>query len=254
MKPLKCVAIDDEPLALSKLGSYIERTPSLRLVALCESPLEALSVIADNEIDALFLDINMPDMNGFQLLEQLPYRPLTVFTTAYSEYAVDSYRFAGVDYLVKPFVFITFQRAVTRLVKYHSFISAGKDDPQSPQPVPPRGATPPARQSIYVKVDYRYVNVRLDDIEYIKGMNEYVQIFVRDRRPLMSHVSMRQILETLPPQFLQVHRSFIVNMDRVSQVERMSIVTATATRLAVSDSYRQSLLDYLVANSPSRRQ
>ena len=158
MKQIRCIAIDDEPMALEKLDAYIGKVPFLQLVALCESPFEAMPFLTEQQVDAMFIDINMPDLNGMDFIASLPVRPLIVFTTAYAEYAVTSYQFAAVDYLLKPFDFATFQRAANKLYKQLAIagnVEANDDD------------------TIYVKVDYRYVNVRIADIIYVKGMSEY---------------------------------------------------------------------------------
>lgn len=253
MKPIRCIAIDDEPLALQKLENYIKRTPSLELVALCESPIEATTLVAKGDIDAMFVDIDMPDFNGMDFVAQLTHCPLVVFTTAYSEYAAQSYQYSTVDYLLKPFDFATFQRAATRLVTAMSHTLPSDKESFVGHASAPAAASTPADNIIYLKVDYRLVKVRLDDIEYIKGMSEYVQVFVHGQRPLTTHVSMRQMLEMLPENFLQVHRSYIVNMNCVAEIERMSIVTDSGMRMSVSETYRSALTDYLNSRCPLRR-
>lgn len=242
MNRIKCLVIDDEPIALKKMEAYFMKSTRLELVALCESPVEALPYLHTGEIDAMFLDINMPDINGIDFLSSLPDPPLVVFTTAYSEYAVESYRWEAVDYLLKPFDLAAFRRAALRLIQR----ADARQLNESPSV---------ETGSIYVKVDYRYVNIRVDDILYIKGMNEYVQIFSRERRPLMSHITMRQILERLPGQFLQVHRSYIVNMTMTREIDRMSIIIddEESTRIPVGDNYRKDLQEYLQRHSLIRK-
>lgn len=242
MNRIKCLVIDDEPIALKKMETYFMKSTRLELVALCESPVEALPYLHTGQIDAMFLDINMPDINGIDFLSSLPHPPLVVFTTAYSEYAVESYRWEAVDYLLKPFDLAAFQRAALRLIQRFETKHLNES------PTVETG-------SIYVKVDYRYVNIRVDDILFIKGMNEYVQIVSRGRRPLMSHVSMRQILERLPGQFLQVHRSYIVNMTMTREIDRMSIIIDDDgnNRIPVGDNYRKDLQEYLQRHSLIRK-
>jgi len=195
MKQIRCIAVDDEPMALEKLESYIRRLPFLELVALCESPLEAVQVMTGQRVDALFVDINMPDLNGMELVSSLPDPPMVVFTTAYAEYAAESYRFPAVDYLLKPF-------------------------------------------------DFKYVSIRTTDILYIQGMRDYAQIHVEGRKPVMAGTSMAQIREKLPPCFMQVHRSWIVNVRKVREIERMRIVIG-GERIPVGDNYKQQFLDFL---------
>lgn len=231
MKTIKCLAIDDEPIALEKLKTYIDKVPFLELVSTCESAMEAMQVMTQRKIDAVFIDINMPDLNGMDFISSLTESPIVVFTTAYAEYAVDSYKVSAVDYLLKPYDFATFQRAANKVLKQHSLISSAK--------------SAPATDSLYVKVDYRYVNIKLSEIMYIKGMSEYVQIFLTGRRPLVALLSMKQVLERLPENFLQVHRSYIVNMNLVEQVEKLHLNFSDGTSIAVSDSYKSAFQDYL---------
>lgn len=230
MKQIRCIVIDDEPMALEKLKTYIGKVSFLKLTALCESPFEAMPFLARQEVDAMFIDINMPDLNGMDFISSLPKVPMVVFTTAYSEYAVESYRFAAVDYLLKPFDFATFQRAANRLCK--QFVST-------------ENITVQDNDSIYVKVDYRYVNIKIADIIYIKGMNEYVQIFITGNKPLLAYITMKQLKERLPSCFLQVHRSYIVNMHQVREVERLRIVIDDKTRIPVSENYKKEFMEYM---------
>ena len=232
---MRCIVIDDEPVALEKMSNYIGKTPVLQLVALYESVFDAMQVLATEQVDALFLDINMPDINGMEFVSSLPQRPLIVFTTAYSEYAVESYRLSAVDYLLKPFDFVTFQQAVQKLV---SQFQQKKSE-----------AT--AHGHLYVKVDYRYVNLCIADILYVKAMSEYVQVFLDGRKPVMVHTTLRQFNAMLPAHFLQVHRSYIVNMDRVKEIERMRIVIDDGVRIAVSENYKADFQEYLRRHSLS---
>lgn len=238
MKQIRCIAIDDEPMALEKLDAYIGKVPFLQLVALCESPFEAMPFLTEQQVDAMFIDINMPDLNGMNFIASLPVRPLIVFTTAYAEYAVTSYQFAAVDYLLKPFDFATFQRAANKLYKQLAIagnVEANDDD------------------TIYVKVDYRYVNVRIANIIYVKGMSEYVRLFVGGGKPLTAYITMKQLKEHLPSHFLQVHRSYIVNMRQVREIERMRIVIDEDTRIPVGENYKKEFLDYLDSHSLNKR-
>lgn len=227
---IRCIAVDDEPMALEKLESSIRRVPFLELVALCESPLEAIQMMMEQPVDALFVDINMPDLNGMEMVSSLPDPPMVVFTTAYAEYAAESYRFPAVDYLLKPFDFTGFQRAAGRLLKQASLASA--------------------RQAVYeeenllVKDGYKYVSVRIADILYIQGMRDYAQIYSEGRKPIIAGTSMTQIKEKLPPCFLQVHRSWIVNIRKVKEIERMRIVI-DGERIPIGDSYKQQFMEFL---------
>lgn len=217
-------------MALEKLESYIRRMPFLELVALCESPIEVVQMMTEQRVDALFADINMPDLNGMELVSLLPDPPMVVFTTAYAEYAVESYRFPAVDYLLKSFDFADFQRAAGRLLKQASLAPARQNVPED--------------DCLLVKDGYKYVRVRIADILYIQGMGDYVQIYVEGRKPVIASTSMAQIKENLPACFMQVHRSWIVNMRKAREIERMHIVI-DEERISIGDSYRQQFQEYL---------
>lgn len=217
-------------MALEKLESYIRRVPFLELVALCESPLEAVQMIMEQPVDALFVDINMPDLNGMEMVSSLSNPPMVVFTTAYAEYAAESYRFPAVDYLLKPFDFNSFQRAAGRLLKQASLASVRQAVPRE--------------DYLLVKDGYKYVNIPIADILYIQGMRDYAQIYTEGRKPVIAGTSMAQIKEKLPPCFLQVHRSWIVNIRKVKEIERMRIVIG-GERIPVGDSYKQQFMEFL---------
>lgn len=217
-------------MALEKLESYVRRVPFLELVALCESPLEAVQMIMEQPVDALFVDINMPDLNGMEMVSSLPDPPMVVFTTAYAEYAAESYRFPAVDYLLKPFDFNSFQRAAGRLLKQASLASVRQAVPRE--------------DYLLVKDGYKYVNIPIADILYIQGMRDYAQIYTEGRKPVIAGTSMAQIKEKLPPCFLQVHRSWIVNIRKVKEIERMRIVIG-GERIPVGDSYKQQFMEFL---------
>lgn len=228
------MAVDDEPIALGKLENYIHRIPFLELVALCESPVEAVQIMMEQRVDALFVDINMPDLNGMEMVSSLPNPPMVVFTTAYAEYAAESYRIPAVDYLLKPFDFADFQRAASRLLKQAKLSN---------------GTTATSDEDyLLVKDGYKYVNVLIADILYIQGMRDYVKIYAKGRKPVVVNTSMTQMKEKLPACFLQVHRSWIVNIRQVKEIERMRIVIGEE-RIPIGDSYKQQFMEFLRLHS-----
>lgn len=231
MIQIRCIAVDDEPIALEKLEGYIRRIPFLELVALCENPVEAVQIMMEQRVDALFVDINMPDLNGMELVFSLPEPPMVVFTTAYAEYAVESYRIPAVDYLLKPFDFADFQRAAGRLLKQAGTLQSVRQ-------------AIPDEDYLLVKDGYKYVSIHFTDILYIQGMRDYVQIYVEGRKPVIATASMSQIKEKLPSCFMQVHRSYIVNVRKVREIERMRIII-NGERIPIGDSYKQQFLDFL---------
>lgn len=233
---LRTVIIDDEPIALEKLRKYVEKIPFLELSGTYQSGTEAITHLLSNQVDLIITDIRMPDLSGIELINSLPSPPMIIFTTAYSEYAVESYRFSAVDYLLKPYSFADFQRAVGKAVE------RTKPSTISAQTSP--------EDSIFVKVDYRYIRVDLKSIRYIKGYGEYLQIFVDSSpTPLVTLSSFSAISDKLSSNFLQVHRSYIVNMDRVALIMRNRITMDCETVISVGDSYKTSLATYLTEHS-----
>lgn len=236
---IRCIAIDDEPMALEKLKSYIQKIPYMELVAACDSPADAIQIMSDTAVDAVFVDINMPDMNGLDFVKVLPEMPLVVFTTAYSEYAVESYRVRAVDYLLKPYTFEEFQRAAEYVQQ--QWLAKQK------APVAPADS-----DNVFLKVDYRYIRVSLKDIVFIEGMNEYLKIHLVSGDPYLVHTSFKQINNHLPENFLQVHRSYVVNVNHICEVERSVILLKGGKRISVSDSNKDMFMAYLKNRSLSR--
>ncbi len=238
---IQCLAVDDEPIALEKLRNYITKIPYFDLVAVCEDAMEAMKVMNKQEIDALFIDINMPDLNGLDFVESLSKRPLIVFTTAYAQYAVDSFRVAPVDYLLKPFGFADFQRAANRVLQQFNLQMSSN-------------ATPAVSNSLYIKIEYKYVRIDQKDIRYIEGMSDYLRIFTTtEAKPLITHSTLRQIKEYLAPNFLQVHRSFIVNMEQLKEIQRMRILMDKETWIPVGDLYKEDFVNYLQSRSIGKK-
>lgn len=238
---LRTLIIDDEPIALEKLKNYVERIPVLELCGVYSSGLEAIKHISENNIDLIITDINMPDLNGIDFVKSLPNSPLVIFTTAYSEFAVDGFKISAVDYILKPYGFVEFQTAINKALEKHSRSLHQKSE----QPV---------ENSLFFKVDYRFVRINLSDIRYIKGYGEYLQIFVENKKnPVVTLSSFANIKEKLSDNFLQVHRSYIVNMNRIETVERNRIMISGDEEIPVSDSYKQELQQYLQQHSLNSR-
>lgn len=240
---IRCIAVDDEPMALEKLRTYIERVPYLELVGLCTGTYEAMNILSSEKVDAMFIDINMPDVNGLEFVKTLADPPLTVFTTAYSEYAVDSYKVRAVDYLLKPFGFADFQTAASNIQKHFSLLHPNADSDSAKLP------EVHDKNIIFLKVDYRYVRVELDDIIYVEGMNEYLKIHQRNEDPLLTHTTFKQIKSYLPDTFIQIHRSYVVNMRHVKEVERSLVQMSNGVHLPVSESYKDAFVGYVQTHS-----
>lgn len=221
---ISTVVIDDEPIALEKLKSYVKKSPGLSLAAAFESSVEAAEFLAETNVDLLITDIDMPDLNGLELVESLPQKPMVIFTTAFDRYAVDSYRVRALDYLLKPFGFEDFRRAVGRASEVY------------------------ANDAIFIKSDSRFIRIPRADITYIKGYGEYLQIFLRNTdRPILTLSNFASIREKLGEGFMQVHRSYVVNLRNVVSVERTRVLISSSIAVPVSDSFRAALLAWTEA-------
>ncbi len=237
---IRCLAIDDEPLALQQIVAYIRKVPFLELAAQCQSALEARQFLENDTVDAIFCDINMPDLNGMDFVKSLASPPLIVFTTAYSEYAVEGFKVNAVDYLLKPFGLQDFQRAANRL----------KDRLEKPAAdTPPAShATPPTSDddTIFLKTDYRIVKVSISDIRYIEGMSEYLKVWLDgEPKPIITLLSMKKMEERLPDCFMRIHRSYIVNLNKIQEVNKNRIIMDAETYLPIGDLYKETFQRYL---------
>ena len=230
---IRCLAIDDEPLALQQLVAYIGKVPFLELAAQCQSALEARAFLEHDTVDAIFCDINMPDLNGMDFVKSLAAPPLVVFTTAYSEYAVEGFRVNAVDYLLKPFGLQDFQRAANRLKER-------LDD----APIIP--ITPSSPDVLFLKTDYRIVKVNIPDIRYVEGMSEYLKVWLdSERKPIITLLSMKKMEERLPGYFMRIHRSYIINLDKIQEVNKNRVIMDAETFLPIGDMYKEAFLAYL---------
>ena len=227
---IRVIAIDDEPLALQQLVTYISKVPFLELVGQCQSAVEAIRLLNSETVDAVFCDINMPDLNGMDFVKQLAAPPLIVFTTAYSEYAVEGFKVNAVDYLLKPFGLQDFIRAANRL-----------KDRLSPQI-----GNVGEESDIFVKTDYRMVKVSIQDILYVEGMSEYLKLHLDSQpKPIITLLAMKALEEKLPPNFMRIHRSYIVNLDKIQEVNKNRVIMDSDTSLPIGDSYREQFNHYI---------
>lgn len=233
---LRCLAIDDEPLALQQLVAYIGKVPFLTLAAQCQSAVEARAYLEHDTVDAIFCDINMPDLNGMEFVKSLATPPLVVFTTAYSEYAIEGFRVNAVDYLLKPFGLQEFQRAANRLRE--RLAPAAAETPESAA----------ANDVIFLKTDYRVVKVRIPDIRYVEGMGEYLKVWVDGEvKPIITLLSMKKIEERLPDYFMRIHRSYIINLNKIQEVAKNRVGMGSDTFLPIGDQHKDTFQAYLNA-------
>ena len=250
---IKTLVIDDEPLALQQLAAYVKKIPFLDLVAECQSAIEARDIINNERIDAIFVDINMPDMNGMDFVRSLAAPPLVVFTTAYSEYAVDGFKVDAVDYLLKPFGLDDFKRAAIRVKHRYELENPTVAESADNSPAPSatdaspaaHSAAPADDESTFLKTEHRVVRVNIADIRYIEGMSEYLKVHIEGQRPIVMLFSMKKMEERLPSHFLRIHRSYIVNMRHVQEVTKNRIVMDADTYLPIGDMYKEPLSAYL---------
>jgi DNA-binding LytR/AlgR family response regulator len=229
MNPLRCIAVDDEPLALEVISSFAAKTPQLDLMATFQNPLEAIEFLQEHPADLIFLDINMPDLSGFELIQTLSPRPLVIFTTAHPEYAPRSYEFDAVDYLLKPFPFDRFLKAINKAAREKSLLK-------------PEGETEPDdRKYLFIKSDTRYFKVNFKDILYIEGMRDYIAVHTAPQQRILTLTSMTRMLEKLPSEdFMRVHKSFIININHITLVQNNRVFIGQRD-IPISSSYRDDL-------------
>jgi two-component system LytT family response regulator len=234
---LKCIAIDDEPLALQQVAAYVQKIPYLELVGQCSSAFQALDLLENQPVNLMFVDINMPDLNGLEFVKSLTQKPLLIFTTAYSEYALEGFKVDALDYLLKPFSFAEFSKAAGKARTQFELMQNAPEKLESND------------EFLFIKSEYKLLRVNLNDIEFIEGMKEYVRIHITGQKPIMTLLSMKSLEEKLPSgKFLRVHRSYIVNLGKVSTVERMTIVFDDKNRIPVSDNYKENFQAFLDKN------
>lgn len=234
---IRCIAIDDEPLALKQMVEYIEKTPFLVFMEQFESALQAIPFLQDHEVDLMFVDINMPDLSGMDFVKSLNHTPKVIFTTAYSEYAVEGFRVDAVDYLLKPISYSDFLKAADKARERISI--TGKEGAQIER----------NENFLFIKSEYKILRINLSDIKYIEGMREYVRIHIENQRSVMALMSMKKMEEFLPDEgFMRVHRSYIVNLEKVNTVERNRIVFDNKVYIPVSEQYKSNFQDFLDKN------
>jgi two-component system LytT family response regulator len=229
---LRCLLVDDEPLALRLLTSYVERVPFLELVGTCRSALEAMTVLQQEQVDVLFLDIQMPDLTGVEFVRTLRPDALVIFTTAYEAYALEGFNLNAVDYLVKPIAFDRFVQAAQKAQDRLAPKPAAPAEAPTPSPAPPA----PADDFIFVKADYHTQRINLRDIRYLEGLKDYIKIFTGSK-PVLTLNSLKAFEDRLPSQdFVRVHRSFIVALSWIDSIRKNRIYLGDAI-IPIGDSY-----------------
>lgn len=234
-KMMTCAIIDDEPLALTLLERYVQRTPFLELKGKYTSAQIAVDGIRQQPVELVFCDIQMPDLNGLDFAQSLPDDVFVVFTTAFSQYALEGYKVNAVDYLLKPIDYNDFLNAANKAYRL-----LGMRKPTQEKDVEAKG------DSIFVKSDYKIIRIKFADIEYIEGLKDYVKIYLENsQRPIFCLTAMHAMQDALPSQtFFRIHRSYIVNMDKVQVLERGQIIFGEK-RIPISDSYKEQVHEYI---------
>ena len=234
---IKCAIIDDEPLAAGLLKSYAIKTPFLNLVGTYGSALEAMKELRDNPVQLLFLDIQMPELSGIEFAKILPSNTKIIFTTAFQQYAIESYKVSALDYLMKPISYDDFLKAANKALDWFCITQ--------------KKQTYAADRFMYVKSDYKLVRVALDDILYVEGLKDYIRIYLQDGQKIMSLMNMKKMEDYLPrPEFLRTHRSYIVHMSRAEAIDRFRIVFGDQY-LPISDSYKEDVQQYFDSHTLS---
>jgi len=232
MKPLTCIIVDDEPLAVRLLVSYAEKTPDLKLLASFTDSISAINAIKAQQPDLLFLDIQMPNIDGMELAHSLPESTRVVFTTAFKEYAFESYEVNALDFLLKP-------------VRYNKFLAAVEKARKQLQPSP----TPQPQQpnTVFIRVDGEWRNVAVEQIIYVNGMKDYVMFYLDgEPKPLVTHLTMKAVEEMLPnDRFLRIHRSYIIAVDKIQKVDRNDCVYIGREIIHIPDGYLPAFKSFM---------
>ena len=244
---LTCAIIDDEPLAVKLLENYVNKTPFLELKGTYNSALNALSELNTNPVDLLFLDIQMPELNGMEFSRILETETRIIFTTAFSQYALDSYKVNALDYLLKPISYPDFLKSTQKALQWYELVKQTQQSSEKEtEPLSSPAATKQNIESIFIKTEYKLIQVELKKILYIEGLKDYVKIFIEDEpHPVLSLMSMKAMEEQLPDdRFVRVHRSFIVQPEKIRVIERNRIVFGK-TFIPISENYKSRFIEFL---------
>ena len=235
MRPITCIIVDDEPLAVRLLESYVEKTPDLELMASFTDSINAINAIKAQKPELIFLDIQMPNIDGMELAHSLPEETRVIFTTAFKEYAFESYEVNALDFLLKPVRYNKFLAAVEKARRLYQ-------QPSAPQP---------KQTTLFIRVDGEWRNVTIDQITYVNGMKDYVMFYLdNEPKPLITHLTMKAVEEMLPKEkFLRVHRSYIVAVDKIQKVDRNDCIYIGKEIIHIPDGYLPAFRQFLQSRS-----
>lgn len=236
---LSCMIVDDEPMALNLVESYVAKTPFLDLRKKCSSAIEAVEFINNETVDILFLDIQMPDLTGLEFSKMLPKHTRVIFTTAFDQYALEGFKVEALDYLLKPFDYAEFLTAANKALEWFTLVK-GKTET----------AVSGKKEFLFVKSEYKQLRIRLSDVLYFEGLKDYIKIWLKDNpKPILTLMSLKLLQEELPTsEFMRVHRSFIVSLKNIDVVERSQIII-NKQRITVSEQYKPQFLEFINKNS-----
>ncbi|QVJ80126.1 two component transcriptional regulator, LytTR family [Prevotella sp. khp1] len=237
--PLTCIIVDDEPLAVKLMESFVAKTPDLKLLGSFTDSVEAINAVKEQKPNLLFLDIQMPDLNGMELAHMIPAETRVVFTTAFKEYAFESYEVSALDFLLKPIRYNKFMVAVEKAKEW--FAKSESPISQHPSPITNHPS------AIFVRVDGELRNITISDIIYVNGMKDYVMFYLdSEPKPLITHLTMKAVEEMLPPEkFLRVHRSYIIAVDKIRKVDRNDCIYIGNEIIHVPDGYQDAFHKFL---------
>ena len=238
MEKIRCAVVDDEPLALGLMASYVKKTPFLELVGSYSSAVQAMQEMHDNPVDLIFLDIQMPELNGLDYSRMISPQTRVVFTTAFNQYALDGYKVNAIDYLLKPISYPDFLLAANKAQEWFRLVEQSQQSEKK--------ENQDEKLSIFVKSDYKLIRIELKNILYVEGLKDYVKIYEDNTgRPVISLMSMKAMEEMLPAdRFMRVHRSYIVQKEKIRIIEHNRIVFGN-TYIPIGDSYKQAFQDFL---------
>ena len=250
---IRCIAIDDEPLALRQIENYVGRIADLELVALCSSAKAALQVLEQQSVDLMFVDINMPDLSGVDFVRGLESHPMVIFTTAYSEYAIDGFRLDAVDYLLKPFSRDEFSHAVDKARSLYELQQLRESQNSTSAEAMP-AASADMQECISIKSDYKVSLVRYTDIVYIESMGEYLRLHLTTGATMMTLLRMKNMESALPAgRFMRVHRSYIVNLSHITGYARGRVYLDNGEYAPLSVNYRDAFIEYVGSINPTQK-
>ncbi len=236
---ISCIIVDDEPMALNLVESYVAKTPFLDLKKKCSSAMEALEFIKNEAVDLLFLDIQMPDLTGLEFSKMLPKETRVIFTTAFDQYALEGFKVEALDYLLKPFDYAEFLAAANKAQTWFELIKGNNKQEISEE-----------KEFLFVKSEYKQLRIKFADVLYFEGLKDYIKIWLKNNpKPILTLMSLKSLEEELPEtHFMRVHRSFIVSLKNVEVVERSQIII-NEQRITVSEQYKPKFLEYINQNS-----